>query len=392
VPSHLALAAYWFATNFLWTAMLTVLLPTEVLRLVPETAKATAIGNLSAAGAALAVVVHPLAGALSDRCRSPWGRRRPFFLAGNAVALVVLVLMAFVGTYRALLLAVLGLQLASNVALAPYQALIPDLVPEGERGLASGYMGLMSLGGTICSLALAAVFVHPGHTRPFYPWLWAVMAAGTAVTLARVPEGEGPRPEGSLWRTLWVPLRRYPDFWWVFLTRGLVMLAFYTVLAFLEYYLKDVLGLRDYVGATALLSGLTVVVAAAVTLQAGAFSDRVGRRVLVAASGLLMGLAAAAFLLVRSFPLALACGALFGVAYGTYTSVDWALAVDVLPAGSRSAAKDLGIWSVAITLPQVLAPAVGGRLIAHAGYAAAFGWAAACAVAGSLLIGRVRAR
>jgi hypothetical protein len=56
-------------------------------------------------------------------------------------------------------------------------------------------------------------------------------------------------------------------------------------------------------------------------------------------------------------------GALFGVGYGAYQAVDWALAIDVLPQGD-SAAKDMGIWHVSLVLPQVIAPALTGVILA----------------------------
>ena len=55
-------------------------------------------------------------------------------------------------------------------------------------------------------------------------------------------------------------------------------------------------------------------------------------------------------------------GVLFGIGYGAYAAVDWALAIDVLPS-EHSAAKDLGIWAIANTLPQVLAPVIAGPLL-----------------------------
>ena len=48
--------------------------------------------------------------------------------------------------------------------------------------------------------------------------------------------------------------------------------------------------------------------------------------------------------------------------YGAYTSVDWALATDVLPP-TDEAGKDLGIWSAAGGLPQVIGVVLGGSLM-----------------------------
>jgi MFS family permease len=75
-----------------------------------------------------------------------------------------------------------------------------------------------------------------------------------------------------------------------------------------------------------------------------------------------MALASVIFIAVSLFPsmaFTFAVGALFGFGYGAYQAVDWALAIDVLP-GGEDAAKDMGIWHVALVLPQILAPAITG--------------------------------
>ncbi len=55
-------------------------------------------------------------------------------------------------------------------------------------------------------------------------------------------------------------------------------------------------------------------------------------------------------------------GLVFGLGYGAYQSVDWALASDVLPS-EDDYAKDMGVWHVASTLPQMLAGVIAGSLL-----------------------------
>jgi len=57
------------------------------------------------------------------------------------------------------------------------------------------------------------------------------------------------------------------------------------------------------------------------------------------------------------------CGIGFGIGYGIYQAVDWALGTDVLPGGDESAAKDLGVWHIALVLPQSLATVLAGELL-----------------------------
>ena len=91
-----------------------------------------------------------------------------------------------------------------------------------------------------------------------------------------------------------------------------------------------------------------------------------------------------------------AIGILFGVGYGLYYAVDWALACDTLPDRSKSA-KDMGLFHVAQTLPQTIAPAIGGFLLDYfnhlspnSGYRAVFASAIVFFVLGTVFVSRIR--
>ena len=68
------------------------------------------------------------------------------------------------------------------------------------------------------------------------------------------------------------------------------------------------------------------------------------------------------FILSHSLPIVLAAGAIFGLGYGAYQSVDWALVADVLPS-HKNYARDMGVWNISLSLPGVVAPVIGGPII-----------------------------
>jgi Na+/melibiose symporter-like transporter len=142
---------------------------------VPEKVMNTALGAISTAGLVIAMLVQPAAGLLSDRCTSRFGRRRPFIFAGTLFDLVFLAAIAVSGNFLMLLVATLFVQCSSNVSHGPLQGLIPDLVPEEQRGRASAVKAVLELIPLILVGFTISQLVGKGQLG------WAVFATGAAL-------------------------------------------------------------------------------------------------------------------------------------------------------------------------------------------------------------------
>jgi MFS family permease len=396
------LAVFWFGVSFTWGALLTVVIPSEVLRFVPEAQKGLYLGLLFAGGAVIAMVVSPVAGALSDRSTLPFGRRRPFVVAGALLAVPGLLGMRYAPTYTTFAAALLWVQLTVNVAASAFNGLIPDKIPAGQRGAMSGVMGGMMMGGTIAAALLSGRLVGQGVTGAIYWIIAAVLLACMAVVVWKIREtplrDAPPFALPAFLRSFWVDPRRYPDFAWLFATRGLVMLGFYTIITFLQFFIHDTLHLSrpEAAQATGTISAVVIAAGALVAMAAGPASDLVGRKGIVSTAGMFLAFTGVGLLFQPPFHALLWIGVLFGIGYGAYASVDWALAIDVLPSG-QSAAKDLGIWAIANTLPQVLAPVIGGPLLdvfnrtaPNAGYSVIFSLAIVEVALGSVFVWKIK--
>jgi MFS family permease len=217
-----------------------------------------------------------------------------------------------------------------------------------------------------------------GGISSIYFILIGLMLLGMLVTVIGVKEPEvvttRPFKWDEFWRGLYDPFK-HRDFTWVFLTRMLVTMGVYTVQEFLQYFMGDVVkapfvlpGLgqvADSPEAAVSFFILPLLLGAILSsIAAGVLSDRYGRKVMVYIAGGLMGAVALLYIFFHSFLLVVLTGVVFGLGYGAYESVDWALASDVLPS-MDDFAKDMGVWHVAMVLPQVISTPIAGFLLDH---------------------------
>ncbi len=404
------MSLYWLAVNLHWGALLVVIMPRQIAEIHPER-HAQILGRLIGIGAIVALVLPPLIGAMSDRCRHRWGRRRPYMATGTAINLLGLAGLFLAGYFRSLPLYLVGyliVQFGSNVATAAYSGAIPDLVPTAQRGVASGWMAAMTQTGTILGALGSGILVERGQTGVAYAVIGVVMALLMVATARAMRERRwtgdeaagsdaapptAKRMEGIVraLRGLWIDPRKHPDFAWVWITRFLFTAGMWMVQPFLQYYLRDVIGSTRPAEDAGLIVGLALVGATCTGLLGGAVSDRVGRKRVVYVANGLMAVVAIGFMVVRTMPAVYVAAALYGLAFGAYYSVDWALGCDVLP-NKGDAGKDMGVWHISMVLPQSLAPEISGRLLEAGGSVARSGASAPhYAVAGYLYLFAVAA-
>lgn len=401
---QLVLAAYWFSLSFQGGALMGVAVPAQLLNLTSNVDKVWALGLLGGCASLVGMVAQPIAGALSDLSTTRWGRRRPYLIGGALLDVVGLALMITAANMALLFAGALLASLGSAVSTAAYQAYVPDHVPPAQYGEASGYIGAMTMFGTVVSFGLAGLLVAPGTASSFYVATVVIVGAGVVLTALAIPEPATPYPatpyparRGAVtWRGLWLAPWRHADFVLVFVTRALMMLALYTLFTFVEYYVRDVLHVTKFVQGAALVAGVATLAAVGGGVLTGWLSDRIGRKLIVSGASVLMAAALGVLAFSRSLEMVLGMGVVFGIALGAFAAVDWALAIDVLP-DLNFAAKDLGLWGLSTNLPQTLAPFIGGAILTAlapfgttAGFTALFLGAACCAGVSGIVVWRVQ--
>jgi len=375
----------------------------KVLQLIPEQ-KNTALGFTTFAGLIVAVLWQPIVGAWSDRTRSPWGRRAPYFVAGTFLVAACLYAIALAPTFAVVVVGVLLIQLASNTVQGPWQALIPDQVPAGQRGAASGLKAAFDILAFVVGRQVSGRLVAGGSVVGAVSVAAGLFAVVLLLTLAAARERPGGRPAAPqpvtrvLARSFAVDWRAHPAFAWWFANRFLFWAGFIALNTFLLFYMIDVVHMAEaeaqrFVGNMSTVIGLVLLV---VTLPSGWLADRVGRKPLVAAAGLIAAAGTAMVLVVRTPGLITAAGALIGLGVGMFLSANWALVTDLVP--QAEAARYLGIANIATAGGSGVARLLGGALIdpvnrllgsPSAGYLCLYGLTMLAFLAGTAAILRV---
>ncbi|WP_417231952.1 MFS transporter [Brevundimonas sp.] len=364
-----------------------IVLPLQAEQLAPGQG-ALLLSQVALWGALAAGATNFLAGLLSDRASGRWGRRRPWIVGGAlATAGACLIILIAPGP-SSLLAAVVLFQVALNTMFGPLNAVLPDRVPDRQKGLVSAMIGLGFPLATLFAALIVAVVLSDQSTR--------FLVIAIAVVVLILPFGlslrEPVREHGSQATNLSFGALRDSDFLMAFVSRLLVQVAITLNVLYLLFYLQQQTDveirfphLRTEAVLGWLMAGATVA-SLIVGFVGGLLSDRFARRkVFVVAGALMMSGGALLMIVAPSWPGPLVAQLIFGAGLGLYSTVDVALVAQVLPCRD-SAGRDLGIMNLAITLPQVGAPLLGLTLISLSSQAMPWIFAAA---AGSALTGGI---
>lgn len=407
---QIGMSSFWFATSFKWFILLT-LMTGQVRGMVPDGEKNRWWGLIFAIGAIEAMIGPGIWGYLSDRCRSKFGRRRPFIAIGGALTALALVWLGFSNQLWMLLVGYLLIQVADDIGTGPYSAIIPEYVPESERGRASGVMGLLKLVAQICAAVTAVAL---GSLVLIYVTMAVIniVCALWVVKTVREPAFafDAPPKRFSLGESLRGVISpfRHADFRWVWFTSFLNAFGFYLIVAYLPNYLKDAVfdvsamtkdDAESFIRTRTIGLALVIsIVGAIASVVAGKMADRFSRKKIIVFSGWVMFATLIPFALIPNYTVMLGLAVLFGIGYGSYLSSDWALVSDIL-SSKDDFGRDMGLWQMSVATPQVISGALGlvidlvnnaGQPGRYYGYTVAFLIASFGFLFGSTLIKRVK--
>lgn len=356
-PSAARLAAYWFGIQLVWGAVLGISLQARCVALGGAESLAV-FGEISTLGALAAAIVQIVVGPWSDALRRNGNNRSGFYVTGAAAGAFAIVGFYVAANTAELLAAFVALQIALNVAIGPYQAILPDTVEGGRLGAASAWMAGMQSAGNAAGALLATVL---GNHLSLGFAIGAALLATCAVTVRHVRAV--PLCALAAEKRL-VLSKTLVD---LFISRALMYVGFYTLLGYFFFYVRDALPPRSSLDATTASGAgilLFTLVGAAGAALAAKPADRFDERLVVTAGGAIMAFAIVTLAVTHAFVpifVAIACA---GIGWGIFLCADWAFACRLLPPGAL--ATTMGIWNLAVVGPQMLAPLVATAVLTRA--------------------------
>jgi MFS family permease len=316
------------------------------------------------------------------------------------------------------------MQFSSNIAHGALQGIIPDLVPEDQRGRASGVKAMMELLPVVLVSFTVGKLVGAGKmwtailvimasflvsvlitvlavrerplqekvTTPLGPplrriaLLTAIFSVVTTVFgglvafTGRLLSGRGSLQlvsvglaglaamAGAIIVGVWWSARvgigegasRNSSFTWWVINRLLYLAAVGSIQGFALYFLQDVLNVPNAPKATANLMMVVGISTLLSALPSGWLSDRIGRKPLVFISGIVAAVGTFLLFAATNMTMVMVCGVIIGLSVGIFMTVNWALGTDLVP--PAEAGLYLGISNLAGAGAGVVGAGIGGPM------------------------------
>jgi MFS family permease len=356
------------------------LLPFFLTRVLGATP--VSLGIVEGAAEAVNSGIKIISGHIADR--SP--AKRPLVLAGYGISSIARPFIAITTSWLQVFTVRVLDRVGKGIRGAPRDALLAGWATPSTRGKVFGFHRGMDHFGAVAGPMLASAFLYfyPDHYRT----LFALTIVPGAIAVALIFFVQEPSDvvaaapaamtAGAAAGSDHAPLPRE-------LTSFMLVLALFTLGnstdAFLLLRLTEVAGSPAFVPA---MWAALHVVKATVSIVGGSWSDRVGRRTVIAIGWLIYAVVYAGFAISESLPALLAWFLVYGFYFGFAEGTEKALVADLAPASRRGFA--FGIYTAVQGLGALAASIVFGLIWNAYGAPTAFAVGAALALAATALL------
>ncbi len=329
-------------------------------------------GLVLSAGGLAGIAAAPVAGRLSDRTRSRYGRRRPWAIGGSVLAALGLVL---TGSAEGPLLVGAAWVVTSvgvSVASSALTALIADQLDD-QRGAASAAASSAQAVGVVVGVATIVLLgLSAGASYAVLACFILVIGTVTALLLPDPPLPHAAVLEFHARRDLIRPRVSSlvdPSFTRLLLSRFIVNVgnSFGTSLLLFFLLYGIMIPAADAENRLLILIVIYTVFVVAASILVGMVTDRRGsRRFWTVIAALVQACSGIIILISPNFTMTAVAAGVMGAGYGAYMAVSLALATDLL-LDPDDHARDLSLVNSSANLGQLIGPLLGAGLVALVG-------------------------
>lgn len=359
------------------------------------------VALFSTCGMVVAALSNMVAGYLSDRTRSRFGKRTPWLVGGSLMFMLSMILASMANNIPFLLASWMLGQVALNFIVAPMVAWL-DLAPENGKGTASGaYGGLgMALGNNGFTI-FAAMFL--GQFRLGFILFGIMTFIGTLIAAIIVQEPSNLDEEAVVSKkkektSLKESLAIFPswsvgrDYYLALIGKLFQGVGNFSITGYLLFIMTDFLG-KGTAGtqqSIQLINTIMLLFGIAMGFVAGPLSDKYKvLKLPVGLSTISLGIGALSMFFLQSDAGILIYGFAAGLGMGIWNSLDNLLNLEVIPDKNR-VAFFLGVYNLGNTITQAIAPVLAAFVISQFSFSSIFIVSFICSMIGGLSILSIR--
>lgn len=344
-------------------------------------AGSAAIGLIEGVADSMSSIVDIFVGFASDQ----EGSRKKFVFAGYGLSSISKIFIALATTWPLVLVARGIERIGKSVRTSPRDAMIAESTPEENRGKAFGLHRAMDTAGAVIGPLIAYfIVVWMGSTEPAYRTIFyvALIPAFLAVAViwffVREPKGAKGRAKAPVKNAkkpnLWLTLKSLSPNYRRYVAVSCLFSLTYFSFALLILRANDIgIAAQEIL----LVYVLYNIVYALASVPMGVLSDRIGRKIVIAANFALYALILVGFAIAGALWQIALLFAFYGLFVATDDSVNKAFISDMQ--GGKKRGTALGAYNTAVGIAYLPASILFGALWAAIGAPAAFAIAAAVA-------------
>jgi MFS family permease len=316
-------------------------------------------------------VVPPIAGYLSDRTNTRFGRRRPYVFIGTLGMFFCMLGLPYLKAIGLIAVVSAFSYFFIDFAMAPYWALLPDITPADQRGTTSGVMNFLGGIGLIAYFFISSKIWDSNPVAVFHMVAFVgLCTVFIAIAVIREPQEGFSAPAAPIPNPL-AYLKSFLEeknvliffgaqfFWW---------LGFWVIQPFLTPFAVETLNVSE--GTSLNVPLAASVVSTIVVVPLGMLGDRLSRKLILSGAVILWAAAEVAIGFSQNLTHAVVCVGIVGIPIAAAMAIGYAYMLDLVP--EERTAEFVGLHIFSMAAPQIFGSLIGGKLIDTLGYHSMF--------------------